>query len=191
MCPADRLQSVNGHTILEILFVAGLIAVIAGISIPQMTIGIERGRARAAARYVAAQLGAARVRAVSRSASVAVRFQTDGAGVTLSVFADGNGNGVRIRDIESKADSQLQGPVRLEDLFPGVVIGVPPGSPDAAVALGGTELLSFSPAGTATSGTIHILGREGTRFAVRVLGVTGRVRVQRFDASSRLWIDAL
>jgi Tfp pilus assembly protein FimT len=189
--PADRLQRATGHTILEILFAAGLVAVIAGISIPQVAIGIERGRTRAAARYLAAQLGAARARAVSRSAFVALRFQTNGTGVALSVFVDGNGNGVRVRDIESNTDTPLQAPVRLDDLFPGVVVGVPSDSGDAAVALGGTELLSFSPSGTATSGTIHVLGRDGTRFAVRVLGVTGRVRVQRLDASSGLWIDSL
>ena len=176
---------------MDILFVAGLLSVIAGISVPQLTVGIERGRARAAARYLAAQLGAARAQAVSRSATVALRFQAGPRDMTLSVFVDGNRNGVRVRDIDTQTDVLLQAPVSLSDLFPGVVVGVPSDSGDAAVALGGTELLSFSPAGTATSGTLHVLGRDGSRFAVRVLGITGRVRVQRFDVRTGLWVDSL
>jgi hypothetical protein len=49
------------------------------------------------------------------------------------------------------------------------------------VQLGRTNLLTFTPAGTATSGTIYIRDREGTQWAVRVLGATGRTRVLRYE----------
>ena len=78
----------------------------------------------------------------------------------------------------------------LEDLFPGVVIGTPQDG-DTAAVLGDTEILSFTPAGTATSATIHVLGRDGSQFAIRILGVTGRIRLQRLDATSGRWIDSL
>ena len=122
--------------------------------------------------------------------TVALRFQRHADGIHLSVVTDGNRNGVLVRDIETGVDRELQAPVPLEQLFPGVIIGVPADSVDAALQLGGTELLSFTPAGTATSGSVHILGRDGSRFAVRVLGVTGRVRLQQFNPVSSEWVDS-
>jgi Tfp pilus assembly protein FimT len=155
-----------------------------------MTAGLERARARAAARYLAGQMALARTQAVTQSTTVALRFQRSPGGLTIAVYRDGNGNGVRTRDIDSGVDRLVEPPVRLEDLFPGVLIGVPATSTTTAVELGGSDLLSFTPAGTATSGTISILGRDGSQFAVRVLGVTGRVRLLRFDSVSQQWVES-
>jgi hypothetical protein len=104
---------------------------------------------------------------------------------------DGNANGVRAQEIASGIDREVRTPVRLEDLFPGVAIALPPGAEGAALQLGGTDLLSFTPSGTSTSGSIHLLGRDGSQFAVRVLGVTGRVRLLRFDPGTGAWVDSL
>jgi len=179
----------DGYTLVEVMFVAGLIAVIVATAVPQISVGVERARTRAAARYLAAQMIFARTQAVGRSATVALRFQGDVRGATLTAFLDGNRNGVRTRDIESGVDRQIQPPARLEQLFPGVTIGAPSDSGEAPVQLGGTELLSFTPGGTSTSGTIQLRGRDGSRFAVRVFGVTGRVRVLRFDDRSSGWME--
>ena len=179
----------EGYTLVEVMFVAGVIAVIMATAVPQIGVGVDRARARAAARYLAAQMIFARTQAVGRSATVALRFQRDARGATLTAFLDGNRNGVRTRDIESGVDRQTQAPARLDQLFPGVTIGDPSDSVEAPAQLGGTELLSFTPAGTSTSGTIQLSGRDGSRFAVRVFGVTGRVRVLRFDDRSGGWME--
>jgi hypothetical protein len=50
--------------------------------------------------------------------------------------------------------------------------------------------MSFTPSGTATSGTIYIRGRDGSQFAVRVLGATGRTRVLRYLPARKEWTDA-
>ncbi|HEX5107773.1 MAG TPA: GspH/FimT family pseudopilin [Vicinamibacterales bacterium] len=185
------LACAGGYTLVEVMFVAGLIAVIVATAVPQLTVGIERARARAAARYLAGQMIAARTQAVGRAAAVALRFQRDALGVTLTLVLDGNRNGVRMRDIESGLDRQMQASTRLDQLFPGVRIDAPADSGDSAVQLGGTDILSFTPDGTSTSGTVQILGRDGSRFAVRVFGVTGRVRVLQFDDRSRGWMELL
>jgi type II secretory pathway pseudopilin PulG len=185
-----RARTSRGASLVELLIVVALVALIAGVSVPQVSAGMERGRARAAARYLAARMAVARTEAVGRATAVALRFHQDPQGITLGVYADGNRNGVRARDIDALVDREIGTPVRLEDLFPGVVIGAP-GDGDAPVLLGGTELLTFTPGGTATSGTIHVLGRDGSRFAVRILGVTARVRVQRYDLRSQTWVDSL
>ena len=130
-----------------------------------------------------------RTQAVTRSTTIALRFRRTPGGLLVSVHADGNGNGVRTREIDSGLDPTLESPVRLEDLFPGVLIAVPPWFDGQAVELGNSELLSFTPAGTATSGTLSILGRDGSQFGVRVLGVTGRIRLVTYDRRINDWVD--
>jgi type II secretory pathway pseudopilin PulG len=183
-------QPAGGHTLVEVLFSLGLVAVAAGICVPMIMAGVETARARAATRYLAAQMGVARFQAVGRGAMVALHFTQDATGVAVTMVVDGNRNGVRTIEIEAGTDRRIDGPFRLDDLFPGVVIGLPAGAPGQAVQLGGSNLLSFSPSGTSTSGTVHVLGRDGSQFAVRVLGATGRTRVLRFDAAMEQWVDA-
>jgi hypothetical protein len=121
---------------------------------------------------------------------MAMRFQRGAGGLTIAVYADGNGNGVRIRDIDAGADRMVEQPVRLEDLFPGVAVAVPASFDGEAVDLGGSELLSFTPEGTSSSGTISVLGRDGSQFAVRILGVTGRIRLLRFESGTGQWLES-
>jgi hypothetical protein len=88
--------------------------------------------------------------------------------------------------------------VRLGDYFDAVsfrvVSDVP--SPDGdgvivagsdPVRIGNTDLLSFSPLGSSTSGTLYVAAGSGTQMCVRVLGATGRIRVMWFDAATRSW----
>jgi len=183
------LRQNHGYTLIEMLFVSGLLTIIAAISVPVLTAGVERSRARAAARYLVAQMAMVRTQAVTRSTTMAMRFQLGAGGVTIAVYADGNSNGVRIRDIDAGVDRLVERPVRLEDLFPGVAIGVPSSSTTEAVELGGSELLSFTPDGTSSSGSVNVLGRDGSQFAVRILGVTGRMRLLRLDARTGQWLE--
>jgi hypothetical protein len=159
------------------------------MTIPLLLSGLDRARARAAARYLAARMALVRTEAVLRSTSMALRFQNTATGVTIAVYMDGNGNGVRTREIDSRVDPLVEAAVRLDELFPGVLIAVTDIYDGPAVDLGGSDLLSFSPAGTATSGTISVRGRDGSQFGLRVFGVTGRVRLLRFDPVLRQWIE--
>jgi glutamate synthase domain-containing protein 3 len=74
-------------------------------------------------------------------------------------------------------------------MFPGVVIGLASDDAGDPVRIGGSSLLSFTPLSTATSGTIYIRGRDASRFAVRVLGATGRTRVLQFAARAGDWVE--
>jgi Tfp pilus assembly protein FimT len=170
-----------GFSLVEVLFALGLFLVLSGTAVPQLLVSVDRSRARAAARFLAARMALARSQAVARAQTVALRFARDAAGLSLTAYADGNGNGVRSRDIASGDDAVLDPLVRLSDLFPGVVI--------SAVSVGSSGIVSFTPVGTATSGTVYIRGRDGTQYAVRVLGATGRTRVLGYDAATRDFIE--
>ena len=167
----------------------GLIAVLSALAVPSALASVDRARATAAARYLTSRMAMARSHAVMRAATVALRFDDDSTGVTFQMFVDGNRNGVRTRDIASRVDRPLDGLARLSDLFPGVAIAASDDVGSDPLRIGSSNLLSFSPLGTATSGSVYVRGRDGTQFAIRILGATGRVRVQRYRPVTRSWVD--
>jgi hypothetical protein len=172
-----------------VLFVTAFMAVLASTAVAQLTKGIDGARSRAAARYMAQQCGLARIRAVVGLRSVALRFTPRGDDYDIETFVDGNGNGVRTVDIARGIDTRSGAAIRIRDQFPGVRLGVGPGLDGDALRLGGTMLLSFSPVGTSTSGSIFIVGRDHSQFRVRILGATARTRLQRYVPERNEWMD--
>jgi Tfp pilus assembly protein FimT len=176
-------------TVVELLFTTTVIALAIGISIPGVWRGLDRARSRAAARYLAQQCGLARLDAVSRGRYVALQFVAAGDDFAVQVVADGNRNGVRTDDIEAGVDRPISARSLLAHDYAGVRIALDTslGLGSDPIRVGGARLLSFSPHGTATSGTVYVLGRDGVQLAVRVLGATGRSRVLRYDAGTARW----
>jgi Tfp pilus assembly protein FimT len=162
------------------------------MALPRVLAPIDRARSLSAARYLAARMALARAQAVSRSAAVALRFEPSERGTTFSVYQDGNGNGVLTRDIQTQTDRIVDGAGLLADLFPGTEIGLLPGVPvtEAVQLGGGSPIMSFTPDGTASSGSIYVHGKDGTQWVVRVLGVTARARVLRFVPATGVWVGA-
>jgi hypothetical protein len=173
------------------MIVVSVITILGGIAAARVLAPMDRSRGYAAARYFAGRLGLARVQAVSRGTAIGLRFDEDPRGITFSIFQDGNRNGIRSADIHAGVDRLIEPAMALSDKFPGVDIGGAPNSPVTdPLQIGSTNLLTFTPVGTATSGTIYIRDRAGTQWAVRVLGATGRTRVLRYDPSTQGWLVA-
>ena len=171
------------------MFAVATACVLAAATVPQLTTGVERARASGAARYLAGRLALARSQAVGRSANVAVAFAAVGSTFTVAMYADGNGNGVRTADMSAGVDPLIEKGVRLSDLFPRVVLSL--NDPSDTSAPTTSALISFSPIGTASSRTLYLRGADGSRYAVRVLGATGRTRVLRYVASTGAWVEVL
>jgi prepilin-type N-terminal cleavage/methylation domain-containing protein len=188
-------QTSSGLTLLELMFVIALLGTLTAIAVPVTNEALDYMRAAAAARYVSARVMDARMEAVKRSTAVALRFEPGPADYAFTTYVDGNGNGVRTLDIRRGIDTPLTRPERLHDNFRGVQFGLMAGVPDVdggrsspeGVRIGASRILTLTPNGTATSGTLYIRGRRG-QFAVRVLGVTGRTRVLQYDTGGRTWI---
>jgi Tfp pilus assembly protein FimT len=177
--------------VIELVAVTSLITILGGIAAAHVLSSMDHSRGYAAARFFAGRLGLARTQAAARGAAVALRFTQQPRGFTFAVFQDGNGNGVRIGDIEAGVDQQTEPSTSVFEQFPGVDIGLSPHSPAAnALQLSHSSLLTFTPLGTATSGTIHIRDARGSQWAVRILGATGRIRVLRYDPRSGEWLVA-
>jgi type II secretory pathway pseudopilin PulG len=192
-----RSGNESGYSLLEVVFVLGLVITISAAAVPQSLEGIDDFRAMGATRYIAGRLQRARMEAVMRSAEVAMRFTATPEGYSFAVFLDGNGNGVRARDIQSGLDGRIGAEERLIDQFTGVDFGAIPalpaidagGTPPGAdpIRLGASGFASFSARGTASTGTVYIRSRRNAQYAVRVFGDTGKTRMLKFDRHTRRW----
>jgi Tfp pilus assembly protein FimT len=190
-------SSASGFSLLELLLALSATLTTGAVAIALTSSAIDEMRTAAAARYVAGRIAAARLDAVRRSSSVALRFEQAGDDYTYSSYEDGNGNGVRTMDIRSGDDRCVASAERLGDKFPGVAFQLLPGAPDAdgaatgdtdGVRIGTARLLTLTADGTASSGTLYIRGRKG-QYAVRILGATGRTRVLQYRAEDRTWLS--
>jgi prepilin-type N-terminal cleavage/methylation domain-containing protein len=188
----------RGFTLLEQLLVVSLMAVLVGIGLPVFRGVQDELRAQSAARYLSGRLALARMEAVNRSVRVGLFFSTRDDGVRYAAYADGDADGVSAADIGRGIDRRLTPDERLEDLFAGVTFALPDDVPDVdgattggardPVRIGRSRILTFTPIGTATSGTLYLRSRGAVQLAVRVLGVTGRTRVLRYDPRLRKWV---
>jgi prepilin-type N-terminal cleavage/methylation domain-containing protein len=192
------MQMARGYSLLETLVVVALLVIVSGMAVPIMSSAVDHARAAAAARYVAGKLALNRMDAVKRSTYVALRFESRDGRHQFRTYVDGNGDGLRAIDVAHNVDVPNGLSESLDYHFPGVTFGISddvvPVSSDEQlngdpIRIGRSEFLSFSPLGSATSGTLYIRGRPKHQFAVRVLGVTGRITVLRFDFQNRRWID--
>jgi hypothetical protein len=159
--------------------------------------GLAAARVSSAAWHLAGRMRLARMEAVKRTRTVAVRFEARGDGYAYTLFVDGNANGVRAADIKARIDFPISEPERIEDNFPGVRLAIVPGirsidpgetlDPSDPVKFGSTNSVSFTAHGTATPGTVYLLGGDAWQYAVRVLGTTGRTRVMRYQFPEAEW----
>jgi type II secretory pathway pseudopilin PulG len=191
------LRAASGHSLIELAAAVGVVATVAAIAVPAVDAGLDETRTAGAARYLSARLADARMEAIQRSTEVAVRFTSTGRGYTFGVYADGNHNGVLARDVQDNIDRQIRGEERLSGNFKNVEFGTlaglpaidasgtPPGSDP--VRCGSSNSLSFSPLGTSSSGTVYLLGRSRSQYAVRVFGGSAKIRVYRFDWRTGRW----
>ena len=55
------------------------------------------------------------------------------------------------------------------------------------VRFGSSDMVSCSPLGTCTSGSLFLRSAKGVQYAVRMAGVTGRLRILVYDTGTRAW----
>jgi len=186
----------SGYSVVELLFVLGVIATLSSVTVPGMIAEVDNHRAAAAARYMSARLQRARMEAVARSRAVAIRFSRVGTRYAFAVYVDGNRNGVTAADIARGIDQRISPMESMTDAFPGVDFGALPGLPavdaggtspgDDPIRLGTSDSATFSATGTSTSGSVYVRGRTA-QYVVRLFGETGRTRVLQFNARTRQW----
>ena len=192
-----RVRFPAGFTLTELVFAMSLSLVLVGVALPIGGDALDDMRARGAARYLAGRIGGGRFAAINRSRAVGLRFVAATPDYQFASFIDGNGNGIRTADIQGGIDLGLDAARQLGSDFRGVRFGLVVGIPDVdgvrntspdGVRIGTARILTMSPDGTATSGTLYLeCGRA--QYAVRVLGATGRTRVLKYEQGSASWVS--
>jgi len=188
----------RGAALIDVVVAVSICLLMTAMAVPVVGGTLDRERTIIGARHLSGQLQRARLESLKRGTAVALRLAIVGGRTQYRLFADANGNGVLQRDIDRGIDVPLAPLEWLDDQARGVELRVnqpivaasgsgalAPG--DDPLRIGGTALVSFTPVGTATSGTLYISAQRGPQVAIRVFGATGRVRTLMFDAQARQW----
>jgi prepilin-type N-terminal cleavage/methylation domain-containing protein len=176
----------RGFSLAEMLAVIAIVLILAAVGLPHFRAFTAEAYLLGAARVFKGEFRRAHSMAVSSGAYTAIRFEDGPQGPVYALFRDGNANGVRSSDIARGIDPLVEGPFPLTAGVPGVRVGFNPGvpavPPDSGVLsgdpirFGRSNMLSFSPLGTATPGTFYLAG-DVAQAAVRVTGGSARVRL--------------
>jgi len=176
-----------GFSLVEALVAVSIVLVMAAVAAPPFRAHFAEAHLVGAGQQFKAQFRLAWSAAVRSSSYTAIRFERrDDDTVWYAVYEDGDEDGVRSADIDSGRDRLVSGPFPLSGGAPGVRVGINPGIPALPpergelsgdpVRFGSSDILSFSPMGTATPGTFYLAGDAG-QAAVRVTGGSARVRL--------------
>lgn len=191
----------SGFQLVEMVVALAVLVALLLFATPPLLSASSQLRVELAAYEVAAALHEARSLAVRHSAHVALRFEPEPRRVGFAHYRDGDGDGVRNADIAQGIDPRISPQRWFDHLGPRVGFGFPPGAPprdpgDPSRRLGRREdpirfndsdLASFGPLGTATPGSLYLTDGRRHLMAVRLHGITGKLRILRWDAAGDAW----
>lgn len=192
----------SGFQLIELLVTSAILLILAAAATPALLRLASALRVRTGAAEVAGVLRTARSMAIRHGHNVAVKFRTgDGDRVSFTLYEDGDGDGVRTRDIDSGVDPPV-GPARdLRHLGRHVRFGFPPGEPPRdpgdprrrlerlhdPIRFNLSDLASFNPLGGSTPGSVYLTDSRHHLSVVRVLAATGKVKTLSYDARRETW----
>jgi prepilin-type N-terminal cleavage/methylation domain-containing protein len=185
----------RGFTLIELALVVLIMTVVFAVSLPHVRACSQTAYVEAAGRAFEGEFRKAYSMAVRGQVQTAIVFEPQADPPTYSIYADRNHNGVRRADVRAGIDVRVAGPLPLTAGLPDVRVGINPGvpaippaggtlDPSDPIRFGNSNILSFSPLGTATPGTFYLAGRH-LQAAVRVVAGTARVRL--FVCRGRRW----
>jgi prepilin-type N-terminal cleavage/methylation domain-containing protein len=187
----------RGFSLLELLTVVAILLVAAAVAAPYLKAYSVQAQVLSAGKVFQGEFLRARSAAIRGNVNTAIRFEPKADGsYNFSIYADGNNNGVLAADIRSGVDRRLAGPFSLTGGAPGVRVGILPDIPEIPpergmldprdpIRFGRSNMVSFSPEGTATPGTFYLAG-EYFQAAVRVNAMTSRVRLLVYNGR---WVE--
>jgi prepilin-type N-terminal cleavage/methylation domain-containing protein len=189
-------RAVAGFSLVELLAVVAILVIVGAFSIPHLKAYSVEAHLVGASRIFQGEFRKARSTAIARGVQTAIRFEDHGGRWMFSTYIDGNHNGVLSADIQRGIDALISGPIPVSArathvrlaINPGVPV-IPPGSgllSGDPIRFGNSNMVSFSPLGTATPGTFYLAG-EGLQGAVRV--VAGSARVRFLVCRGKTWVE--
>ena len=185
----------RGMSYVEMLVVLAVLGSLLAVTVKAMDRIIEQSSARSLITVVLSLTNQARTEAILKRSYAGIAFLEGANGVEARVYRDGDGDGLSRDDVRRGVDVPL-GPAtflkmeRAQVGLPSAVNRDPEGYPlsgGRAVRFGPGSVLSFSPKGTASPGSLYLSCGEQEAWAFRVAPLTGTVRV--FQWRSGRWTE--
>lgn len=189
----------KGISLVELAACIAVIGIILLCAVPMFAAYRRRASVVAAADEFRGIFRLVRSRAIARNRNVGVRFTLSAKNEwQYTIYEDGNGDGLRTKDIDRGIDWRVSGPSAVMPAFHIARIGLLPTAvkdpdgdklqpDDSPVQFGTARLASFSPTGSSTSGTIYLVDGGGQLWCARVYGGSGKVRLLRWNDGIRKW----
>ena len=192
----------RGFQLYELLIVLAVLTITATISIPRLMDWTRGLRVELAANELVGVLRRSRSYAVRHGTKVGVKFwPAAGKRVAFGLYRDGDGDGVRSRDIDSGVDPPVGLVQQLAHMGAHVRFGFPPGPAprdpgdpgrrmdrlDDPIRFNRSDIASFNHLGGSTPGSLYLTDGRSYLSVVRLFGRTGKVRVLRYDSISETW----
>ena len=122
---SSRTADQRGFTLVELMLAAAIVATILSMSVPMTTTALDEMRTSMAARYLEGRIMNARMLAVKRSTSVALRFEAVGARLCVCRISRRQRQRRSVRRRLPRASiTQLAPRQSLHEQFPAVVFGL-------------------------------------------------------------------
>lgn len=176
-----------------------LVGLMAGLALPALRSLLERRALDGAATAMAGAVARTRHEAIARGTYAGLVFQRDALGDRWSIHVDGGKPGISSVEIQSGIDRRIHGPVPFGGThMGGVRLGIPlapaiPAVPPSKgvlpaggdpVRFGSGDIVSFSPIGESSSGSLYLTDGKGGLRAIVVYGRSGRIRVWSWSDKS-------
>ena len=194
------MRRISGTSLPELLAVLAVMGLLVTVSFPALTDLLAEEGLATAAREVSTILTMARDRAVFQGVEVGVKWFSSAGDLVLSVYEDGNGDGVTTQDIRKGVDRLVAGPYWLHGKYPGISFSFVPGfdglDPGGApigdltdpLRFGRSDICSFSPVGKASPGSVYLSNKERRQAAVRVTPANAKIQTFTWHGKSMKWI---
>lgn len=180
----------KGYSLIEILVVLFIVGLILSISIPPFAnYFLKRAALEKHLRDLVSILRSTRQEAITRNVYVGIIFDLNkDKSLSYRIYKDGNGNGIRKKDIQKNIDLPLTGFRRIEfseHIKPGILskdIREPEtrkkiNKPEDPIKFGSSNICSFSPLGASTAGSIYFTDKVKLQGVVRVYPTSGKIRI--------------
>ena len=179
----------HGISLIEIVMILAVIAVTLAVSVPAFDNLLSRHALVCVSHEFHGALRRCRQIAVTKNRYYGIKFIFVNGELLYGVFEDGDGDGLRTRDMEEGVDPMIKpyttmqlahGKIRpglLHPDIPDIYDGGPIHNPNDPVKFGRGNICSFSPLGACTPGTLYLTDGVDLQAAVRIYGTTAMSRI--------------
>jgi len=189
----------KGMSLVEIVIALVLMGIGTAAALPRLEQAHRNAALNAVTRRLQMSLLRARAEAMSTGYTAGLVFEKKGNGYRCTLVRDGDDDGIRREDILRGIDLPISEileldtggaslgflrDVRIPDPSGGGALG---GNFDDPVRAGPADILSYRPEGTATPATLYLCDHQESMKAIRIFGLTGRIRVLRWRVGTLRW----